>query len=262
MSHRPSKLILSQKIPGSLGREERLLAEHAHRLGIRVETASEKMMERGRLELNDDVLVAGTAPFVLHALRHLNVPAPEHTPYPDVLSPWLYRRVWRQERLREVIEHLDGGGRRLFIKPARGWKRFTGFVAEFGTDYRLNGVSKNAPVWVSEPLEFVSEWRAYVVDGRVLAIKFADYGGDRCIEPDGAEIREAVARLVQAKLAPAGFVIDFGVTPSGATALIEMNDGFSFGAYDSVDAQVYWSVTVARWFELIREARKRRSAAD
>jgi hypothetical protein len=238
-------------MPGRFGREEQLLADHAGQLGIPVIAASEKMMERGRVDLDRSCLVAGTVPFVSHALRRLGLTVPEHNPYPATLAPWLHRKVWRADRLRDVIRELDKGGPRVFVKPANGWKRFPGFVVEFGSDHRFNGASKNTPVWVSEPVEFVSEWRAYVAHGVILDICFADHGGDRLVTPDTKSIHDAVARLVSNKFAPAGFVIDFGVTKAGVTALVEMNDGFSFGAYDGVSADVYWKVTAARWFELL-----------
>jgi hypothetical protein len=141
-------------------------------------------------------------------------------------------------------------GRRLFIKPADGWKRFTGFVAEFVDDPRFNGQSKARPVWISDPVRFVSEWRAYVADGELLEVRFADHGGDRTVEPDVILIGDAINALTKEGQAPAGYVIDFGVLHTGETALIEMNDGFSFGAYEGVSPETYWKVVVRRWQEL------------
>lgn len=256
MKNVPKKVLLSQRIPGRLSREEQLLADHAKLFDIPVVTATEKMMERNKIELKDDYLVAGTVPFVLQAMRRLGIKVPEHNPYPVVLNEYLHRKVWRQDRLRDVLAVRDKGGSRVFVKPADGWKRFTGFVVEFSSDYRLNGTSKNLPVWVSEPIEFVSEWRAYVANETVLDIRFADHGGDRSFCVDANIVEEAVSKLVKARCAPSGFVIDFGVTSSGETALIEMNDGFSFGAYDGVSAKTYWDVTKARWFELLGNAEK------
>lgn len=230
------------------------MAAHAETLGLPVVRASEKMMERAKVPLDGSVLVAGTVPFVLHAMRRLGVAVPQHEPYPQELTPWLHRRVWKCDRLRDVLDDLKQGGPRVFVKPALGWKKFTGFVVEFADDYRFGGVSKNVPVWVSEPLQFVSEWRAYVAHGEVLDVRFADHGGERSAEPDFAAIREAVHQFGHAGRAPAGYVIDFGVTADGRTALVEVNDGFSFGAYDGISAEVYWAVTAARWQELVESA--------
>lgn len=139
----------------------------------------------------------------------------------------------------------------MFVKPAVGWKRFTGFVATVADDPRFQGASKRNPVWTSEPIELVSEWRAYVAHGKILAIAFADHGGDSTRKPDENVIQAAVAALGKAGEAPAGYAIDFGVDRHGSTVLVEVNDGFSLGAYDNVDAATYWTVIAARWTELL-----------
>ena len=77
-------------------------------------------------------------------------------------------------------------------------------------DPRFNGVSKNLTVWTAEPVTLMSEWRVYVAYGTVLAIQLADHGGERSVRPDETSIHAAVATLVAAGMAPAGFVIDFG----------------------------------------------------
>lgn len=248
----PTKVIVSAKMPGKLDHEQRLIAEYAASLDLPVETGSEKMMERGKLAISVDTLVMGTVPFVHHALRLLGIQLPEHTPYPEVLKPWLYRKVWQEKSLRRVLDRLENGGPRVFVKPVFGWKRFTGFVPEYADDYRFNGISKNMPVWVSEPVTFVSEWRVYVLHGKIQDIKFCDHGGDATMQPDLSDIEKALQALLDAQIAPAGFAIDFGVTDQGNTALIEMNDGFSFGAYDGLSAKIYWDITWARWGEILR----------
>ncbi len=232
------------------------MADHAASLGIPVDFGSESMMERGRILLEPGTLVAGTVPFVLHALRRLGVAVPEHKPYPAVLAPWLHRRVTSHATLREALALIQQSGRGLFVKPAKGWKRFTGFIAEFPDDPRFNGFSANAPVWTSEVIRLVSEWRAYVAYGSVLAILATPDSGDQTIKPDVAVIEEAVRQLVLAGEAPAGFVIDFGVNTAGSTIRVETNDGFSFGAYGGLDAKTYWTVTEARWHELVASTAK------
>lgn len=235
----------------ALGWEELLAKAHALTLGLPVLQASVKQMERGRVVLGPTDLVVGGVPFVLSAMRQLGIAVPEHTPYPSSLAPYLHRKVHRVPELRMVLQVLQDGGPRVFVKPAKGWKRFTGFVAEFPDDYRFAGASRRAPVWVSETVRFVSEWRCYVEQGTIRACQFADHGGDRAFRPDLGVIQRACRALADAGQAPAGFVIDFGVLDTGQTALIELNDGFSFGAYDGLDAEVLFDVVNARWRELV-----------
>ncbi|MFP3637771.1 ATP-grasp domain-containing protein [Paraburkholderia sp. SIMBA_054] len=227
------------------------MAALAAQRGVPVYRATEKQLERSKFKLQSDMLAVGSVRFVKHALRQLGRDLPEHTPYPPIIADLLYREVWKERSLRDARALLEQG-RRLFIKPAEGWKRFTGFVAEFTDDYRFNGASSSSAVWVSTPVRFVSEWRAYVARGDVLDLRFADHGGDRNVTPNTAVIHNAVARLMTGPEAPAGLVADFGVLDSGETALIEVNDGFSFGAYDGVPAEVYWEVMLSRWLQIVR----------
>jgi len=232
-----------------LGREEQLMAAYAKVIGLQIHLATAKQVERRKVLVPDGAVAIGGVTFIRNVLRQFGLQLPEHTPYPAALTHLLYRQVKRLPALRDAKALLDAG-QRLFIKPAEGWKRFTGFVAEFSDDHRFAGASKSDPVWVSEVLHLKSEWRAYVVGDRVLDVRLADFGGAPTTGPDMDVIAEAVALLHEAQMAPAGYVIDFGVTTAGQTVLIELNDGFSFGAYDGVPAEIYWKVTQARWQQL------------
>jgi hypothetical protein len=245
---RPAGLLVQMRGDGTLAREESMMAVVAESIGIPVAVASEKQVERAKAVVTADIVPVGSVPFVRSALRQLGHSLPLHTPYPAALQDLLYRTVERLPALRDAKAILRNG-RRVFTKPA-GWKRFTGFVAEFEDDIRFNGASGSQAVWVSTPVTFVSEWRGYVVDGKLLELRFADHGGDRAAVPDLQVITDALTRIGTGPEIPAGYVIDFGVLDTGATALIEMNDGFSFGAYDGVSPETYWAVTVSRWRQL------------
>lgn len=220
--------------------------------GVPVHFASTKQMERGKVGIDPRTVAIGSVNFVKHSLRQLGKTLPEHTPYPGILGGILHREVRKLSALREARQML-AEGQRLFVKPADAWKRFTGFVAEDPRDMRFNGASSSMAVWISAQVDFVSEWRAYVARDQLLDLRFADNGGDRSVMVDRGVIEEAVRSLAATGTAPAGYVMDFGVLrPSGQTALIEMNDGFSFGAYDCVAPEVYWEVAVSRWAELVQ----------
>jgi hypothetical protein len=244
-------IVVERKGAGEVPREEKMMLNEAVARGLEVFVASEKQVERGNFVMSDDIMAVGSVSFVKHALRQLGRTLPMHTPYPAALDHLLYRSVKKVNTLM-AAKQMVANGQRLFIKPASGWKRFTGFVAEVDNDIRFNGASNSKPVWVSTPVKFLSEWRVYVTEGIILDIRFADHGGDRHLRPDSAVIVDAVSALTDSGLAPAGYVIDFGVLSSGETALIELNDGFSFGAYDGLPSSVYWEVTLKRWQELVK----------
>lgn len=238
-----------------LSREEQLIHDYAAKHGVPVSTGAEKQMMRGRVPLEDEPLVCGSIPFIKHAMRILGIELPKHTPYPSAIAEHLHRKVVRWLKLSYVLSILDEG-ERLFVKPADDWKRFTGFVAEYSTDPRFQGASRSMAVWTSEPVNFLSKWRAYVAEGKVLDIRFADHGGDRSKTPDEKIIHGAVAALKESGEGVDGYVIDFGVLDSGQTALVEVNDGFSCGAYDGVRAETLFKVYNARWQELLKERKR------
>ncbi|WP_232357148.1 MULTISPECIES: ATP-grasp domain-containing protein [Burkholderia cepacia complex] len=245
----PSGVLVQVKADGTLDREEAMIAAAAVARGIPIIKASDKQVERGKVLATADHVAVGSVAFVRSALRRLGQRLPPHEPYPEPLHHLLYRKVSKLPSLNDA-KLLVRNGKKLFIKPA-GWKRFTGFVVEFEDDIRFNGASGRQPVWIADPVRFVSEWRAYVACGQLLALCLADHGGDVNAIPDRTIIENAIQRLTATLGTPAGYVIDFGVLDSGETALIEMNDGFSFGAYAGVSPEVYWAVTVSRWAELV-----------
>lgn len=230
--------------------EERLLQLAAQRLNVPVYPVMSKKVLRGHVKFLPGSVVAGSIDLVKHALRQHGKELPPENSYPECLSHLLYRKVEKVRSLREVKAMLDAG-RTLFVKPV-AVKRFTGFVTCDSYDPRFSGASNTAPVWISEVVKFVSEWRAYIANGKLLIIGFADHGGDQQTLPDVAVIVDAVERMTKAG-APAGYALDFGVLSTGETALIEMNDGYSLGVYGGMPCDDYWTVISERWKELTAE---------
>ena len=64
--------------------------------------------------------------------------------------------------------------------------------------------------------------------------------------PDPEVIRKAVQDY---KTAPAGYSLDFGLTDTGKTLLIEVNDGYALGSYGLFYID-YAKLLAARWAEL------------
>lgn len=244
---KPERLVIERR-NGRMGLEEQLLMRHAENHHIPVLICYEKQMSRNQIPLYATDLVAGSVPFMKHALRQFDKVLPDEDCYPECLHHHLHRNVAKMFTLRDAKNLIEDVGSH-FVKPV-ALKRFTGFVTCDSMDPRFNGASDKMPVWVGEVVEFVSEWRCYVANGCLLDIRFADHGGDRNIKPERGIILDAVRDLTECA-APAGYVVDFGVLSTGQTALVELNDGFSIGAYDGIEASVYWEVIQARWDQLI-----------
>ena len=186
----------------------------------------------------EDVVVGGTI-IMWHALNQRGITA-EHFDYPDQLTDFLGRRIWTTTLQKLCEERLP-----VFIKPIEE-KKAPGLVvhalSDLQEDYGLLG--PDTQVYCSEPVHFVSEWRCYLVYGKIVGLKF--YDGDQSQECDRAIIDAAVRAYPDM---PAGCSLDFGVTDDGRTLLIEMNDGYSLGVYD-LEPTLYAKLLTARWAEL------------
>ncbi|MBZ0117270.1 MAG: ATP-grasp domain-containing protein [Sandaracinaceae bacterium] len=229
---------------GRLTPEMRDLAAALSRRGIAVELFHAKRLQRRQLALGTGTLVCGDIPTVESALSQLGAVVPDPHDYPEELHPYLRRRVWRSTVGRVLADACDGVVRPFFVKPAARLKRFTGLVIESSADAAaLHGVSRAMPVWCAERVRFVSEHRVFVVRGAIVGVR--PYEGDAPIDLD--VVRGAIALYEPG--APRGYGIDFGVLDDGATALVEVNDGYGLGSY-GLDPDVYAELVVARWEEL------------
>lgn len=235
---------------------DRVLIEHGDRdagglpeflatAGCEVMVFREKAMVRGQVEVSASDLVVGGLPAVRAALRQLGHRLPEANDYPDELTPFLRRRIWRTT-MAGVRASLDRGTGPLFVKPRGRIKRFTGTVVRDARDWPLTTVSPSQPVWCSEVVEWLSEHRVFIATGGVLDIR--PYWGDASTSPDIDVIGRCLYALRDR--APAGFALDVGVLTDGSTTVIEMNDGFSLGRYGLAPAP-YVELLAARWIELV-----------
>lgn len=205
---------------------------------------------RNRVDTRSASLVVGSMDFVRAALRQQGIQMPVIESYPALLHGYLHRNVWRA-RLREAVS-LSLNGNRVFVKPSKRPKLFTGFVLDYSNAYLATGAPPSEPVWCSEPVCWESEWRAYVVDGSVLYL--AHYDGNRDAIPDSEMISSAVRAMSDERDSPCSYAIDFGVLSTGNTALIEANDAFAVGAYDNIPGDIYLKMLQTRWTQLSASA--------
>lgn len=203
--------------------------------------------ELSTLPITPDTPVVGGVGTVMAALRGMGIDPPVHLTTPRCLEPFLGRRCWRST-LREVRE---AGVFPIFIKPYEDTKRFTGLVlrsaAEIDTIPRLENeepLHDSYEVLAQEPVTFLSEWRVFVVRGRVVGT--ALHSGDPLLFPNAHVIRQALGAYVSPL---DGYCADFGVTDDGRTLLVEVNEGYSLGS-GHLKANLYASLLKARWEQM------------
>ena len=106
-------------------------------------------------------------------------------------------------------------------------KQFTGCVVHGRYDLvAMQGSSLQTPVWRSEVVEFLSEYRVFVLHDRVVGYRC--YTGDAHLHFRLSQVEKFVA--VFRDESPAAYVVDFGVLATGETALVEVNEGYGFCA--------------------------------
>lgn len=200
----------------------------------------------GEVTLEPNALVVGGAGAVRHALSLLCITTPTIIDLPEPLAEFRGRRVW-QSTWGDIRALYNERGPSVFVKPLRDPKAFpAGVISTFRDLIPSAHVSDDVPVLVSDPVEFVSEWRFFVLRGQVVGAGW--YCGDPLVFPDPKVIGQAVQKW--GADAPAGYGIDFGVTKAGHTILVEVNEGYSLGCL-GLSPLLYSQILEARWIELM-----------
>jgi len=241
------KIFLQRSNGQLLGHEERLIYQHCVLERLQTELFDFKALSRRKIDLGSCSLIVGSVEAISCAMKLLGIPVPIPNYYPEELSSFLYRPVW-QGRPADVWARVIAD-RPVFAKSVK-WKKLTGqlFDSGSGTE-QLAAISKNEKLWLSEPVNWVSEYRVYVTNHKVSAICF--YDGDEKIHPDQNVIESAVSTMKNAA-APDSYAIDWGVLDNGQTALIEMGDAWATGAYYGISPRLYFDFLFTRWAQLIK----------
>lgn len=199
-------------------------------------------------------LPVGSVEFMRAAMALAGIEEPPSVPYPQALRPWLRRHV-RQGTVAEV----NG---RCFVKPAQ-LKRFDGFVLDTESppadgDQHARGqyavfqsLWPTEKLWISDPVEFLSEWRYYVAGGKILGLGRYDPDGEEdAPAPDPDEVRAAIAAWGRSE----PYALDMGVLADGRTALVEVNEAWAIGLYEKALApKAYLAYLAAGWEQLMAE---------
>ena len=186
----------------------------------------------------EDIVVGGVGTIHSH-LSKLGIDVP-NIDYPEELGKYLGRRVW-STFFDEVRNNSNLWP--VFVKSFNQ-KEFTGFVVNNSMDLLKASCSETTPVWCSEIVNFKAEWRCFVRYGKVVDVR--PYSGDWRLNFDYKVVEDIVSDF---KNCPRGCAIDIGVTDSGETLLIEVNDGYALGSY-GLNCIDYAKLLSARWSEL------------
>lgn len=220
-------------------------------LGFNIEPFDFEDLCAEKVNLGEDRIVIGGIGAIRNALEQMGKADPPQLDYPDALKPWLYREITATTmgEMRGPILNGDHSAMPFFIKPRCGQKEFVGFHARQFRDFIPSAhIDGRCAVWVSTPIDFMTEYRCFVLRGEVL--QCSQYKGDPLLFPSATAIGDMVRAY---RDAPVAYSLDVGVVRDGdqiRTALIEVNDSFSLGRYglDRIDyARMLWQ----RWVQLM-----------
>ncbi len=202
--------------------------------------------ELSEIEITAETPVVGGIPVVVAALERLGVSVPLLPSIPAEIQKFAARATWQGTM--QDARNAVADGRSVFVKPTPiDRKLFTGVVFHvFRDTIQTAHVLSDYPVICSDVVEFVSEYRCFVLDGEILDIRH--YKGDFRVFPDVSIIDSAVAEY---RHAPAAYGIDFGVTRDGRTLLVETNEAYSLGCY-GLTPLLYSTLIERRWNELTK----------
>ena len=140
----------------------------------------------------------------------------------------------------------------VFVKPYNELKKFTGFVAKSDKDFNLYPEVdwSTTKLFCTQVLEnIVSEWRCYVLNGKVFAC--VNYSGDPLRFPFKHVIEELIEKV---KNPPVSYSLDVAVVEVNYqyfTHFIEINDACALGYYGG-DVELYTKMLDLRWKEIIK----------
>lgn len=167
---------------------------------------------------------------------------------PEVLFPFAGRDIMNirtNEDLKQLYKFDDVFAKSMSVikHPDNGWKYNPN--NEMSNLLNLDNYDNCIGFQVSSYVEFLSEWRVFVFNGKILDCK--NYLGDFFTYPNPNTIINMVREY---KDAPVAYTLDVGVIPGGETVVIECHRFFSCGLYGFNDFYHYPYMLSQEWFEM------------
>jgi hypothetical protein len=243
-------ILVQRREDQPLGHEEKLVWQYATMEGVKVRAFSPgQLASLGEGIVKSSDLVVGSVASIEEALGLWGVALPSPQYYPSCLLDVCYRKI-EKTTAGEAIERINEG-QPLFVK-SHSWKQMTGNVSsQKMPSSELGNLPLDTKVWVSNVVNWLSEYRVYVSDNKIIAI--CCYEGDEKVELDTSVLDNAISRLQENGWHDT-YAMDWGVirTDKGEhlTALVEMNDAWAIGAYAGIDYQSYSKFLMRRWKQL------------
>ncbi len=217
-------------------------------LGYETHSFSPNEVEDLALDANTP-LVAGIPP-TWRALRKLGVTVGALEAIPRGLERFAGRESG-ECTLSEIRARIALEGTPVFIKPRTAdAKLFNGHVvARFRDLIQTAPIPDETTIWWSDALELRGEFRGFVLRGELVG--WRHYSGDfRC----ALDFTRVEAALQQWDTRPVACSMDWALTKTGETVLVEVNDAYSLGCY-GLAPHLYAPMLIERWREIVEYGR-------
>ena len=179
---------------------------------------------------------------------------PELPDYPDVLSPFLGRKIWK-DTINSISCDEKKWSAGYFVKPIRG-KAFTGKIIKSIADLvGCGNYSEDYEVLVSEPIDILAEWRCFIkydelIDVRPYGILSEPGKQSYLYHYDSDVLMSMMKAFKEWEDRPKACSMDICVTKDGRTLLVEFNDAYALGSY-GLPSIYYAKLISARWSQLM-----------
>lgn len=189
-------------------------------------------------------IVVGHIEDTISFLKRLNIEIPKVLNIPQELLKYTKRDI----EIMTMKQFKQQTKLPIFVKPESKLKEFVAGVITKESSRKdfFNDISDDSLVLTSSVIDIVSEYRGFVIEGELKSLQY--YRGELDYYPDCKVIREAIKDF---KSSPIAYSIDFGVTSSNETVLIECNDGWSLGSY-GCESSIYVKLLLKRWLEMTK----------
>lgn len=174
--------------------------------------------------------------------------------YPEVLSEFLGRKIWKDSMYRFSCDEKKWGAG-YFVKPVKD-KVFTGHVISSISDLMGCGNhSEDYEILVSETLDIAAEWRVFILYDRILDVRPYGIILDRSRKSyryhyDSKVLDQMIEAFTKWEDRPMACSMDICCTKDGRTLLVEINDAYALGCY-GLSSVMYARFITARWSQLL-----------
>jgi len=212
-----------------------------------------KSLDKYDFNLKNDIIIGSVETSSLF-FEKCGIEIPKYLGYPEELEKYLDRKIVKV-KFGEINHPYP-----YFIKPSNQVKLFTGTLVENKKGYNFmkefyKGVNDETELFLSTPIDFISEYRCFVHKGELKGIQW--YAGDFTQFPSIFKIDNMIKDY---KNAPISYTLDVGVHSINEgignmknTALVEINDMLgSTGSY-GFNAKDYVRMTIDRFQELYKK---------